>query len=984
MDVTSDSMWDDVEDRLRRATVGRYDIEQRIGAGGMGAVFRAVDRLSRPVAVKVLAPQLLSSKEFEERFLREAKTVARLRHPNLIYIHDFDRADGLHYFVMSYVNGPSLSELSESEGPLPVAVVRAWLYQMCDALAYAHRQNVIHRDVKPSNVLIDADGRAILTDFGIAQEEEHGDLTRTGMIVGSPPYLSPERWNGERAGPSSDQYSLGVVAYEMLVGKPPFSGSTLAVMEGHANRPPPPLTDLRPDCPDDFVAFINRMLEKKTKDRWPSLEEAADHLGTEALDATAQLRCELAVRKPTAPVVGSLTVVARAQTIEQGKTLLLGADIVDSQGNPLGDLSLAWQSSDPAVATVTPEGVVVAHQPGVVEITALFEGHADRVSLRVAPRPLSRIDVSASSSLLMVGETIQLDSLATDADGVPLAKELEWSSDNPAVATISSEGLLIAARPGSVTVEATAEGIKGTCKLRVVAGPVAKVHVTPTETSLRVGESAALEAQVVRHDGLPADFLISWASDDVSVATVDPEGRVEGKSPGAAVIRATCEGESGGSLITVQLVRVKKVELTVDATRVEAGERILATAFPVDADGRRLDGRTLVWRATNPDVIVSKGAGEFEAVAAGSAEVIASCEGVMARVAVDVTAPTIAAPWPSPTSVAGASGTGPAEAPARTPIHDPPKEEPEVLQPAASLWSSVVRNSKRFALPGGVAALSTLVFGFWLASRGGEQPEPPPPSPALASLFILSGDSLQVGDSVPLQGIGVLSDGDTVSLEDARWSVAEASVIEIQGSYAVATAVGRATLRLVAGGLETSVALTTWPAQPVVAAGRLVVEARTSGDGADPNGYLIAVDGGPTQRVGSNGEVVVPSLQAGSRTVSLSGVGTGCALRGAAERVASITPGQATTLRFDVTCRRPVGPPPPVSSTGTLRVRLVGSFAFLYVDGVNKGQERLFEFDVQAGTRTLRIQRQALGIDTTFTVNVRGGATRTVEVDLRR
>ena len=215
----------------------------------MGEVFLAQDTLGRAVAIKVLAPRLMVSPEFEQRFFREARTIGRFRHPNLVDIYDYSGDEGLLYFVMKYLPGRSLSEACGDERKLSPDVVKAWFYQIADALDYAHRRTVIHRDVKPSNILLDQEGNAVLTDFGIAEDEESDGLTSTGMIVGSPHYMSPERWDGKKGTPATDQYALGIVAYEMLTGEPPFQGTMLAAMAAHIQSAPPSIRAARPDCP---------------------------------------------------------------------------------------------------------------------------------------------------------------------------------------------------------------------------------------------------------------------------------------------------------------------------------------------------------------------------------------------------------------------------------------------------------------------------------------------------------------------------------------------------------------------------------------------------------------------------------------------------------------------------------------------------------------------------------------------------------------
>ncbi|MBA3257915.1 MAG: protein kinase, partial [Gemmatimonadales bacterium] len=245
-----DSPWDDMVERLRRATLGEFEIGRELGRGGMAAVFLAHEiSLDRKVAIKVMSPGLLLGEGMIDRFRREAITIAQLHHPNIVSVYSVRQAEGLHFFIMRYVQGRSLEQVIQQTRKLPLPMVRSIVYQVGSALTYAHRSRVIHRDIKPANILIDGDGNAVVTDFGIAKAAESPTQTITGALVGTPAYMSPEQCAGAEVSGASDQYALGAVAYEMLAGAPPFSGSTLTVMQAHVERPPLPLREQRPDCP---------------------------------------------------------------------------------------------------------------------------------------------------------------------------------------------------------------------------------------------------------------------------------------------------------------------------------------------------------------------------------------------------------------------------------------------------------------------------------------------------------------------------------------------------------------------------------------------------------------------------------------------------------------------------------------------------------------------------------------------------------------
>lgn len=273
---------------LRYALAGalgqRYSNVVQIGQGGMAVVFRAVDeRLNRAVAVKVMSPALSDDVEAKKRFVREARAAAAMSHPNVVPIYTVDAMpDGLPYFCMQYVDGGSLGDVIESEAPLPPAQVESFLRQIASALDAAHRQGIIHRDIKPQNILLEVDGaRLLLTDFGIAKgvDETSTVLTAVGSLLGSPRYMSPEQAAGDPLDQRSDLYSMGVVAFEMLTGKAPFEAKTIQRMIiCHLTEPPPSLHEARPDCPTALLDAVHRCLEKEAGQRYQSAGELIEYL----------------------------------------------------------------------------------------------------------------------------------------------------------------------------------------------------------------------------------------------------------------------------------------------------------------------------------------------------------------------------------------------------------------------------------------------------------------------------------------------------------------------------------------------------------------------------------------------------------------------------------------------------------------------------------------------------------------------------------
>ncbi len=264
---------------LKDALGESYTIEGEIGRGGMGVVYRARDeRLQRRVAVKVLPPELAFSSEIRERFTREAQTAARLAHPHIVPIHDVGQGVGIVYFVMGLIEGESLAARIRRRGRVPAEETRRIMKETADALSAAHAVSVIHRDIKPDNILLEGTrGRVIVTDFGIAKAmsgTSGATLTSAGMAIGTPSYMSPEQAAGERdIDGRSDIYSLGVVAYQMLSGELPFNAPTVAgILMKHITEPAPLLHEKYPDVAEDLSLAVARCLEKDPTNRWPSAD----------------------------------------------------------------------------------------------------------------------------------------------------------------------------------------------------------------------------------------------------------------------------------------------------------------------------------------------------------------------------------------------------------------------------------------------------------------------------------------------------------------------------------------------------------------------------------------------------------------------------------------------------------------------------------------------------------------------------------------
>ena len=258
----------------------RYQIIEKIGDGGTAYVYKGMDNLlNRHVTVKVLRPEYVSDQDFVRRFRREAQAAASLSHPNIVSIYDVGFENGIHYIVMEYIHGQSLKAVIEQLGQLPVKMAMEYAMLIALALGNAHKHGIIHRDVKPHNILISEDGRVKVTDFGIAQAVTASTVTYNGAILGSVHYFSPEQARGSLTEEKSDIYSLGIVLYEMLTGKVPFSGeSPVSIAVKHLQEPFPDPQELNPQIPDTVNRIIQKAVEKEPQDRFHTVKEMADEV----------------------------------------------------------------------------------------------------------------------------------------------------------------------------------------------------------------------------------------------------------------------------------------------------------------------------------------------------------------------------------------------------------------------------------------------------------------------------------------------------------------------------------------------------------------------------------------------------------------------------------------------------------------------------------------------------------------------------------
>ena len=537
--------------RLTALTAGEYEIREEIGRGGMAAVYLAYDlRLNRKVAIKAMLPDLSFHEGMEERFKREARTAAKLDHPNIVVIYAVrDEGDPL-FFVMKFVDGAPLDALIRAHAPLPVGVVQGLLVQLGNALQHAHDEGVVHRDVKPANILIDSRGNVQVTDFGIAKVVDSSQLTRTGLSIGTPAYMSPEQCLGHSGSTFSDQYAMGTLAYELLTGHAPFAGPAVEIQWAHVKEVPRPLRELRPDCPAELSDAIMRMLAKDPKDRWPTLRAVipilasgiapdAD-LGRPALSALAQ-RTAVQVR-PFAPTPAS----------------------------PLPTRAAIRVTTPTVPVAVKPRDEPAATGAGdTPPVQSALEIASKVASLDVTPRQL-RIDV---------GKTERVRCRVMNVHGHEVSQMPVWSSSDHAIASVDDTGLVTAHAVGAVTIAAMIDALAAMARVEVVAAPgvaaettapvkpkasaqvaapaaaasaAVTVRIVPSDTTAAIGDTFVFGATVTDAQGRKLDdATVTWRSSAPAIARVDARGRVETRRAGVATIIAESDGIEAHSQLTV-------------------------------------------------------------------------------------------------------------------------------------------------------------------------------------------------------------------------------------------------------------------------------------------------------------------------------------------------------------------------------------------------------------------------------------------------
>lgn len=660
---------------LAAATKGEFSVLGFLGRGGMASVYLAKDRgLDRLVAIKVLQPDLLArNPAAADRFVLEARIAAGLAHPHIIPIFSVRQTPGLHFFAMGFVDGWPLDAVLRQRGPLPPAAVRSVLAQAASALAFAHRKGVVHRDLKPGNIMVDLDGRAVLLDFGIAKVAAAEAMTQSGTAIGTPIYMSPEQCRGLEATGASDQYALGVLAYELLAGRPPFSSeNTFGMIYQHVHQAPVPLTERVPGVPPELSGAIMRMLAKDPAERWPSLAELADVLGPSRaadeaelreaiLRESADLRHHPAVPRHPAPEAAP----APAPSLPASPVAAVpDAELPPAAARGPAPAPAARPAAAPAafsatgaVAVATAPPFTLAEAAGAIRMrttpvpgrTAEFttEGplpvpreasrtpvHTDTLTSELHVGQV-RLELAPRRSTLTLGQQIDLTGLL--AHPIPADHPVEWVSEDPSIVRVTPDGKAFAERTGTVTVLVRDLIGEARARLEVTRVEVARVRLTSPSPSLSVGDAVTLVATVLDRLGSVLEHrYVAWRVSDPRLATISSTGVLTGRSPGLVTVIATCGALSAELDLKVGPERLTGVLVLPRALSLQVGEGAVLQAVPLTARGQSRHPRPVSWGTTNPAVVQVFEDGSVLARAKGLARISAVIEGFRGYVPVEV------------------------------------------------------------------------------------------------------------------------------------------------------------------------------------------------------------------------------------------------------------------------------------------------------------------------------------------------------------
>jgi len=498
-------------ENLHGKQLGPYHILAPLGEGGMASVYKSYQpSLERYVALKVLPRRYTSDPQFVARFRQEARLIASLEHLNILPVYDFGEADGYPYIVMRYVEGKTLADLLQGK-PLPIEQIRKVMRQVGDALDYAHERGVIHRDIKPRNILIDGQGNCLLSDFGLARMVEASThLTVTGTVMGTPAYMSPEQGLGEDLDPRTDVYSLGVVLYEMTVGRVPYQADTpMAIIMKHIHEPLPPPRHLNPELPKDVERVILKALAKRREDRFTSagemnrsLQEAVRAQGLETRGPTAKAprpRVRFRARLPASPALPAVEAPASA-TPGVPSTLVARATAIRSLPK--------WGWALGALAAV---GVMVVIFGGRLLVLG---DQAEPAGERSASEPTAVAGISAASATLERPTEAEVNSIEIAATASPAKIATSTPTAPPRAIAASSAAEITVLRTFQIPNPVALITSPDASLIAALLDDTMTLAVWDVELGSSVWEAKEHTARISSINWSPDGSLLATASDD--------------------------------------------------------------------------------------------------------------------------------------------------------------------------------------------------------------------------------------------------------------------------------------------------------------------------------------------------------------------------------------------------------------------------------------------------------------------------------------
>ncbi len=608
---------------LREETLGEYEILGELGRGGMATVFLAHHiALDRKVAIKVMAPALFDE-GLAERFRREARTAAALNHPHIIPIYGVYERSALLYFVMKFVAGQSLDPILHALGQMPVAIARVVLAQAASALGYAHRRGVVHRDVKPANIMVDDEGWVVMTDFGIAKVPTATGLTLTGVTVGTPAYMSPEQCLGKDVTGASDQYSLGVVAYELLTGQKPFvAANAMAMMYAHFNEEPRPLRELKPDIPEDLERSVLRMLAKSPEDRWPRIDDA---FGSPVLahdDPVRERLIDLAKASPNAAFAASLT----SPTSPIPPARRTSARVTAAPGTTTPVAPAITRETHPAQPAPPPATAGPAAAPPTAP-PAVPPAEGARLTPTSATVPLPAAGPQVSEPVIPAPAAAS----APPAEPAPAPAQATGAAPTASPARPS-----VTAAPARRTAPLPRQPQKSGFRVSPLWAGIGVVVVVAAGLLLRNGPEAAPAGAATTGDTVHPGGTLPAVSSNPPADSARPAG-TDSATPRPAPPPP----------VTPAPIGVARVQLQPARATLEIGKTLRLTPTLLGAGGVAIsDQREVRWQSSAPAVASVTDAGVVTANRAGQASITATVEGKKASVA--ITVPAAGAPPPPP------------------------------------------------------------------------------------------------------------------------------------------------------------------------------------------------------------------------------------------------------------------------------------------------------------------------------------------------